>query len=273
MVFRLWSCPLGVHNLRSHRVVKGLLAEGYQHNNVAELMAQVCKAISSRVCGGAYAKMVDSLGKVWKNLMRWPKRKAGGKAEFANGEQGADGSPSARLDFDTILKHYRAHGARKTFLMQPCSKKLSTGATAKMVYVMPKYKLEYAWEKAAEMQCAMRLALAETGREVEAACAHPDTGAYDIFRHKKLRHRFVVVYVTTGMDVIDTHKHFIEGGGFTEHRQFVVGLHKKGFSQRDPKGPSELHSRSKKESQGQAKMVRSIGEDGGGSNVEATTAG
>ena len=67
-------------------------------------------------------------------------------------------------------------------------------------------------------------ALAKTDAEVHAACANKETKTYDIYRHKFLRQTFVTIYVTHAKKVFDMHKHFVEGGGYTEHKLFVEGL-------------------------------------------------
>ena len=56
------------------------------------------------------------------------------------------------------------------------------------------------------------------------ACQHPQTGAYDFYRHIYLRQSFVAVYVTEQKAVIDCHRDFIAFGGWIEHSLFVQGL-------------------------------------------------
>ncbi len=71
----------------------------------------------------------------------------------------------------------------------------------------------------------LHLALAETTRDVEKACASAITGAYDLNRHMYFRRTFVSVHVRKDDGtIVDDHKHFIEGGGWSEHAVFVKYL-------------------------------------------------
>ena len=96
--------------------------------------------------------------------------------------------------------------------------------------MFPKYTLELATKREESMQDALRLALAETRADVRAACANSKTDTYNFKRHIFLRQSFVTVYVCPqGVDgkdkvCVDTHKHYIEGCGWTEHSVFVKML-------------------------------------------------
>ena len=75
----------------------------------------------------------------------------------------------------------------------------------------------------------------------------------DFKRHMYLRQTFVCVYVC-GSACVDTHKHFIEGGGWTEHSVFV-GLLKQGKEKiaKIPKGPKNSQLGNKQKTQPQPK--------------------
>ena len=70
------------------------------------------------------------------------------------------------------------------------------------------------------------LATATSTQVVQAACAHKEKRTYDPKRHMYLRRTFVAVYVCDeGKCVIDTHKHAMEQGGWSEHQLFVRFVH------------------------------------------------
>ena len=99
---------------------------------------------------------------------------------------------------------------------EPCSLILSTGERAIHVYVMPKYKLQYAWENTEDMQSMIVLAKASSEKEVKEACVGKG-GLYSIKQHMYLRVTYTAIYITDKNKVIDTHRHVIQGGGFSEH--------------------------------------------------------
>ena len=70
----------------------------------------------------------------------------------------------------------------------------------------------------------LRLAMATSVAEVHLACADLCTGFYDVDRHMYLRRSFTAVYVAQGSRSVDTHKHYIEGAGYTEHIEFIDKL-------------------------------------------------
>ena len=160
-----------------------------------------------------------------------------------------------RLDRAGILDHYRAHGARGTFLAATCDHKLPTGDVAVLVYVLPKHKLEKAMECPTEMSALLKLSVASSRSEVQKACAHPRTGEYDIQTHISLRQRYTSVWVTKDGSVLEGHQDFITGCGHTEHSLFITGLLQKNFYSSLPKGP--LHSQPRKKTRGKAKAKRS----------------
>ena len=70
----------------------------------------------------------------------------------------------------------------------------------------------------------LRLGLASSIPEIQEALSDPETGLYDVNRHMYLRRNYVVVYVDPESRSIDTHKHYVEGGGYTEHTEFIDKL-------------------------------------------------
>ena len=70
----------------------------------------------------------------------------------------------------------------------------------------------------------LRLGLASSIPEIQEALSDPETGLYDVNRHMYLRRNYVVVYVGPESRSIDTHKHYVEGGGYTEHTEFIDKL-------------------------------------------------
>ena len=93
---------------------------------------------------------------------------------------------------------------------------------------MPKYSLRLTSEKPADMQSSLELALSTTTAEVWKAAAHPDTRAYDPFRHVHLRQTYVTLYViplrAESHIILDSHKDFISGGGHSEHTTFLQAV-------------------------------------------------
>lgn len=143
-----------------------------------------------------------------------------------------------RLDRQDLLSHFRKHGATKTFMAQTCNKYVENLGRAKLCYVMPKYVLRYAWERSSDMRAAMKLALASDVDQVEDAASHGETSVYDIFRRKHLRETFVSLFVLQDGQVVDSHRDYVTGAGFTEHTVFISGLlDKNGWLTPLPKGP------------------------------------
>ena len=64
-----------------------------------------------------------------------------------------------------------------------------------------------------------------------------------VLRHLRLRMNYTTVYVTTSDAIVDTHKHAMCGGGFSEFTLFLKALLKKGGLAAIPRGP---HAPSKK---------------------------
>ena len=158
-----------------------------------------------------------------------------------------------RLDRASILDHYRSRGAGATFLAATCEHELPTGDIAILVYVLPKYKLEKAVECPSEMSACLKLSLAKSRADVEKACCHPRTCCYDLQTHMSLRQSYTSVWVTKSGAVLEGHKDFVVGCGWTEHSLFVSGLIKKGFFSSLPKGPLLSQPRKKVRGRGRGK--------------------
>ena len=84
----------------------------------------------------------------------------------------------------------------------------------------------------------MNLAQANSLQDVENACANTETGCYDVFHHMFLRNSYTFVYVTKDGMVRDTHRHYVQGGGHSEHSIFIKAVHTKNFTVKLPSGPS-----------------------------------
>ena len=117
-------------------------------------------------------------------LLKWRKRVVSGR--FEHDTEAVDGEHSKqkkRLDLDGLLNHYRKHGSEQTFLSTDCKHVLPDGRPALKVYVMPKYKLHFAWKFKEDMAAMMDLALASSPEDVIKACASAETHTYHIYRH------------------------------------------------------------------------------------------
>ena len=73
---------------RSHRLLEGLLREGYQHQNAAELIAGVCKVVSDRVASGAYKDMRSNVPTMPTVLYQWPQKKAASRIKGLDDAEG-----------------------------------------------------------------------------------------------------------------------------------------------------------------------------------------
>ena len=214
----LGAIPLGITTFapntmeRSHRTVKGLLPKGYKHSKVTELVTEIGHVITARLKQGKYDSLKKELGKPMSDLYEWPKTQWISKGCSGDAAEGGGEVRDRRLGFNAILSHYQKHGAGSTFIKHPTSIKLSTGHTARWVYVMPKYQLKFATERAGDMERALNLALAQTEDDVRRAASNKHTGTYDIFTHRYLRQTFVSVFFTADGYVLDEHKHFQEAG-------------------------------------------------------------
>ncbi|CAE7855858.1 unnamed protein product, partial [Symbiodinium necroappetens] len=105
----------------------------------ATLMLDVCLVLRSRLNAGVYSDMCHVLDEPWRALQ------TGAKTTWAARSVEQDGDEeqrSKRLSLDDILKHFRKHGARGTFLASVTSRVLSDGRQARLLYVLPKYRLE-----------------------------------------------------------------------------------------------------------------------------------
>ena len=147
-------------------------------------MLDVCLCFRSRLNAGEYSDMCHVLNEPWQALQ------TGGKTAWSTRscEQDGDDSEleleqrSKRLSLDDILKHFRTHGARGTFLASVTSRVLSDGRQATLLYVLLKYRLELGTNRLnrrEDLAAALKLGLATTVQQVHEACADPDTGPHD----------------------------------------------------------------------------------------------
>ena len=102
---------------------------------------------------------------------------------------------------------------------------------------MPKYHLHFATDKEDDMRSMLQLALATDMTGKTAAIICPKAKTYTLEQHKYLRQNFVTVYVTEDNRVVDTHKHFIEAAGHSEHGWFIQRLQTPGKLEPIAKGP------------------------------------
>ena len=146
----------------------------------AALMVEVCAVFRSRLNSGFYDNLRETLDRPWPALEVGALK---GCVKHAAPESEDDGEPSAsqRLCLDDLLKHYRKSGPCATFLASVCDLPLQDGSRARLCYVIPKFRLEYAESKHEEMSAALHLALARTPSDVRQACAAPTTGHWRVF--------------------------------------------------------------------------------------------
>ena len=98
-----------------------------------------------------------------------------------------EGMQHKRLTLEIIQRHYNAYGAEGTYLAMPSNIVIMVNGVVRQVtqvYTMPKYMLEYAQNRAADMAASQRLAAAQSSDDVLAALG----GAPFSFR----RHRYLV---------------------------------------------------------------------------------
>ena len=125
-----------------------------------------------------------------------------------------------------------------------CSHTLSDAEETKLLYILSKYQMRCAEEKPHDMSCAMKLALSKNQKEVEAACANLRTSCNDLWPHIYLRQSFVACFVTANNRVMDTHKDWMQSGGYSEHSLFIAALLQRDGFQAVPRGP--VHSQPQK---------------------------
>ncbi|CAE7649262.1 kptA, partial [Symbiodinium microadriaticum] len=160
-----------------------------------------------------------------------------------------------RLDRAAIIAHFKATGPRGTFLANTCKKTLPDNSTGVLCYIFPKYTLSHAQNRHVDMSCAMCLALAENNEDVCRACADAATGEYDVFRHMHLRRAYVSLFVREDKQVVDLHKDFVAGGGFSEHAEFLKShMTVNGFLEPMPKGPKNSQAAPKTKKQPKSKQ-------------------
>ena len=141
-------------------------------------MVDVCVCLRSRLNAGEYADMREAFSDPWRALQVPSQTVWGPRVEDQEDSDQVE-QRSRRLCQDDILKHFRKHGARGTFLASVTSRVLADGSKAKLLYVFPKYRLELGHCRREEIAAALRLGLASTVEDVFQACADPETGFLD----------------------------------------------------------------------------------------------
>lgn len=275
----LGSVPLGLTTYapncveRFHLGVKYLLPHGIAEKDLASTMVDVCQAVQTQLEEGDFDNIRAKLEKPPHNLWKFPKKSKAKNDEWdAEGVDGyGESTPNGqkrvapeRKSVKDLVDWHNVHGPEKLFVRKGCDKVLSTGQTAQEVFIFPKYSLHLAEKRKDDMLVFLSLALATTKADVRGACANATTKIYDFKRHIFLRQTFVSVYVCTDGSCVDTHKHFIEGGGWTEHSLFVRLL-KQGKAKvaKLPKGPKNSVGSEKGKGPGSPQDVGSVQEHDG----------
>ena len=103
------------------------------------------------------------------------------------------------------MNHFRAHGARKTYLASTCAFEVANGEQARATYVMPKYTLQLPWMRSCVPWSSLKL--------VRMMCV--DTSGF-----AELTPSFTCQKVA----MLDIHLDFVTGGGWSEHAIFLSQL-------------------------------------------------
>ena len=234
--------PLGITTYapnaieRQWRTTKGVLCDGRVRNSVPDIIMGMANQLRVRIEGGAYDTCVTQLKEAPRYMREGATRDRRAKEKGLSSEEDVN---HRCVNLPIILRHYHERGQDGTYLERACHYVLATAEVAKKIYVMPKYCLEWATEKAGDMHAALLLGLAETKDDVRNACRDRDTKLYNPQRHKWLRQNFVNIYVTAAGNVVETSTHAVKGAGFTEHILFIEGLQKKDWAEPMPKGPAD----------------------------------
>ena len=208
----------------SHRHLKNLLDGCWKQRSIPDLLLQVCLVTGNKIKRGFFSKLVCKVSEPSHKLLDRPSKTLAPQLSLV-GEILPDSQVlPKRLDFNRIAKHYQQHGAEGSFITQNVRILLPNGEMSKRVYIMPKYSMDRVSQSQADMQAALRLATAQTATDVERSCANLATGTYDFKRHMHLRQNYVTVFLTSDGSVLDMHKDFMKGGGFSEHSIFFDRL-------------------------------------------------
>ena len=83
-------------------------------------------------------------------------------------------------------------------------------------------------------------------QDIKNAATDPKLGTYTPSQHMFLRRNYCIIYVTADGKAIDTHKHYVEAAGHTEHAWFIQELVKDaGGLKRIASGPKPKKGRGK----------------------------
>ena len=182
--YGLGSVPVGFTTYstnaieRSHRMVKGMIGSARRQLDVGEAMVEVCRVVQARLEEGYYTGLLNAVSEPWPALDM--ARQGRHMSVYDALSEDMATKVHRRLDRATIVKHWRQHGPRGTYLASTCKNVLADGRIAKLLFVMPKFALHFALEKPDDMAAALALGLANSVDEVRAACQHADTQCYDL---------------------------------------------------------------------------------------------
>ena len=224
-------CPLGfttyaVNCIESYwRALKCLLDLSIKWANCGQLMIEVAAVVISKFDKGDYAGLFHLREEIWfclnnfgANVLRSTRRDTGEETV---------GDPRAvqkrRLDVETIRAYLLEHGQEQLYMKEDCDIPIGGGVSIIAVFAMPKYTLAFGKRREA-LQEVIHLAMAQTCAEVVHAVQSPTTKTYDINRHMHLRHTYVSVLVYSDGRVVDSHKHWMQAAGQSEHASFFASL-------------------------------------------------
>jgi len=220
------SVPLGYttfvsNNIeRGWRTVKGLLPSGYQVQDCAQTMVEVCEILASRVDHVMYRNLaVHGFPAVPSYFKSVEKRRSG---------RLMDEQQPRRLTVERLL------AAGQMYLVEDAKFDLIVNRVAKpvvRVYIIPKYRVEWAIETPEAMEKLLRLVLSPDSD----AWLHT-FGGYDVDAHRRLFERFCVVYVFADGTVLDGHPDFLKETQ-SEHAHFAHGLEHSEELQKTKEGP------------------------------------
>ena len=114
--------------------------------------------------------------------------------------------------------------------------------------------------KTLSMKAMLKLGQAETRDGIRNARADLDEGTYDIFCHIYLRNSYTFVYVTKEKTFRDVHRHYVQGGGHSEHSVFIKAVHSQNFVQKLPGGPANSRWENRKRAKAKAKASTELKE-------------
>ena len=116
-------------------------------------MVKVCGVVDSKLANGHYSELRASMTRPPPGIFHWRRAKKAKLSEWhidsEDERAGADKKKQAprRLDVQTLVDHYAAHGPSGTYVVKNRVHDLSDGTKAVKVYVFPKYTLSFRWPR------------------------------------------------------------------------------------------------------------------------------